>query len=213
MIIKNKQLNKGQYHDEVQPKRIIVLHHTAGGSAQSSINWWNETAERVATSVVIDRNGEVLQAFPFDRWASALGIKQSTFDKYKLKNINVRLDQISIQIEIASWGGLTEKDGKYYAYTGKEIPKEDVQVYEKPYRGFKYYEKYTEAQIRAVEELLKDLVVKYPQIKKDYNEDMWDVSKRALEGTWGIWTHTSFRSDKNDCHPQPDLIKVLKNIK
>lgn len=212
MIIKDKTLKEGQYHNETQPKRLIVLHHTAGGSAQSSIDWWNSTSERVATSVVIDRNGDILKAFPYDKWASALGIKQSTFDKYKLKNINVRLDQISIQIEIASWGGLVKKDGKFYTYTGKEIPSENVQVYDNEYRGFKYYEKYTKEQIKALDELLKELCNKYPQIKKDYNTDMWDVSKRALEGTWGIWTHTSFRSDKNDCHPQPELINVLKTL-
>lgn len=211
MKIIQSNLPKTQYHDESQPKRVVILHHTAGGSAQSSIDWWKQTSERVGTSVVIDRDGTILQTFPFDKWASGLGIKQATFSKYNIPNINVRLDQISIQIELANYGGLTEKDGKFYTYTNKEI--KNVTKYNTPYKGYKYYESYTEEQIKALEELILSLHKTYPSIKLDYNEDMWDVSKRALVGTWGIWTHTSYRSDKNDCHPQPELIKMLKNLK
>lgn len=213
MKIIQSNLKKGKYYDETQPKRIIVLHHTAGGSAQSSIDWWNQNTNKVATAYVIDRDGTILQTFPDDKWASALGIKQAVFNKYGVSNINTRLDQISVQIEIANWGQLILKNGKYYNYVGREVPAEDVQKYDKPYKGEVYYEKYTDAQIKALEELILTLNNKYPSIKLDYNEDMWDVSKRALVGTWGIWSHTSFRSDKNDCHPQPNLIKMLKELK
>lgn len=213
MKIIQDNLPKNQYYDETQIKRIIVLHHTAGGTAASSIDWWRNTTEKVATTVVIDRNGIVLQAFPFDKWGSALGIRQSIFDKYKLPNINKRLDQISIQIEIANWGELQKKGDKYYTYTGREIEFENVQTYNKPFRGSLYYEKYTEKQINTLKELIINLNKLYPEIKLNYNEDMWDVSTRALRGYWGIWTHTSFRPDKNDCHPQPELINMLKSLK
>lgn len=97
------------YFNEIQPKRIIVLHHTAGASARSSIQGWRNARNRISASVVIDRDGTVYQAFPFSRWGHALGIKQAVFDKFKVPNINTRLDQLSIQIELASWGQLTEK--------------------------------------------------------------------------------------------------------
>jgi hypothetical protein len=42
---------------------------------------------------------------------------------------------------------------------------------------------------------------------------MFDVSKEALSGESGIWSHTSFRSDKSDIHPQGELIKMLKSLK
>jgi hypothetical protein len=41
---------------------------------------------------------------------------------------------------------------------------------------------------------------------------MFDINIKALDGTNGTWTHTSFRSDKNDCSPQPKLIKMLQEI-
>lgn len=212
MKIIQKNLTKDQYYDEIQPKKIIVLHHTAGGSAVSSINWWQQTKERVATSVVIGRDGTIYQAFPFNRWASALGIKQSVFNKYKLANINKRLDQISIQIELANWGGLVEKGGKFYNYVNQEIANKNVTSYSNPYRGFKHYESYSKKQIEALKELILYLHKVYPNISLKYNEDMWEETKRALVGVWGIWTHTSFRADKSDCHPQPELIEMLKSL-
>ena len=47
-----------------------------------------------------------------------------------------------------------------------------------------------------------------------YNEEMWDLSERALNGDKGVWTHVSFRkpSDKQDCHPDPNLISMLRTI-
>ena len=47
---------------------------------------------------------------------------------------------------------------------------------------------------------------------KDYKKDMWDISRSALSGSPGIYTHVSYRKDKSDCHPQKDLIENLKNL-
>ena len=49
-------------------------------------------------------------------------------------------------------------------------------------------------------------------IPLEYNQDMWDVSINALKGAPGIWTHVSYRSDKSDCHPQPELIEMLQSF-
>lgn len=201
------------FFNETQPKRIIILHHTAGASAQSSIQSWRNAKNKIATTVVIDRDGTVYQAFPFNKWGHALGIKQKVFNQFKIPNINTRLDQISIQIEIASWGQLTFKNGKYYNYVNKEVDAENVQLYNPPYRGYSFYEKYTDEQIEALRQLILKLHKDFPSISLNYRPEMWNVNRNALVGTWGIWTHTSFRSDKVDCHPQPELIEMLKNLK
>jgi hypothetical protein len=49
-------------------------------------------------------------------------------------------------------------------------------------------------------------------IPLDYNQDMWALSSKALSGQDGVWTHVSFREDKSDCHPQPELIEMLKSL-
>jgi hypothetical protein len=41
---------------------------------------------------------------------------------------------------------------------------------------------------------------------------MWDVSKNALSGKPGIYTHVSYRKDKSDCVPQPELITALQSL-
>jgi hypothetical protein len=41
---------------------------------------------------------------------------------------------------------------------------------------------------------------------------MWDLSNDALAGKKGVYTHVSFRTDKSDMHPQPELIEMLKNL-
>lgn len=214
MDIKKEHLPDKEYYKEEFEKRIIVLHHTAGRSAQSSIDWWKKDPKRIATSFVIDRDGTILEAFPMKYWASALGISTAHFDKFGLKNINKRLDQISVQIELASWGRIKEEKGKYLTYTGKELKPCDVQSYSPDgYRNSIYFERYTKEQIESLRKLILHINKEYPSIKLDYNEKMWDVSREALVGTWGIWTHTSYRSDKDDCHPQPELIQMLKQLK
>ena len=41
---------------------------------------------------------------------------------------------------------------------------------------------------------------------------MWDISPNALSGINGIYTHVSYRSDKNDMSPQINLIEMLKTL-
>ena len=45
-----------------------------------------------------------------------------------------------------------------------------------------------------------------------YNEDIWDVTTRALKGDAGVFTHNSVRYDKIDVTPQPKLIEMLKSL-
>ena len=79
------------------------------------------------------------------------------------------------------------------------------------FRGFKYWHKYTDAQIEAVVDLLKLWEKRYG-IDISYNEDIWDVTPRALSGENGVFTHCSVRKDKFDVFPQPELIEALKSL-
>ncbi|MFW6226355.1 MAG: peptidase C14 caspase catalytic subunit P20, partial [bacterium] len=90
----------------------------------------------------------------------------------------------------------------------------DVPVVHYPngYRGYYYYEKYTDDQIKTTGELLLYWNKTY-DIPLDYNDNMWEVNDDALGGKRGIWSHTSYRNDKSDVHPQPELIEMLKTLK
>lgn len=196
---------KEQYIPEVVHKDQIVLHHTASGStAVADANYWKSTPERVATAFIIDRNGTIYQCFSSGYWAYHLGMKANMGGV-------AGLDKGSIGIELDSWGILTEQNGKYYSWTKEEVPKERVQVYPKPFRGSKYYEKYTAAQLQSAKELVQFLAAKY-KIPTTYRPEIFDVDKKALSKVAGTYTHVSFRKDKSDCHPQPELIAMLKSL-
>ena len=208
----NHNFPEAQYYKQKHTKRIIVLHHTVSGvGVTGDINWWQQTPERVATPVILDREGTVHQIFSPKYWAHHLGIKSHMLSQMGSSVTNDILNQISIGIEIDSWGGLIKKNGKFLTGAGTEIPACNVQEYPKGYRGFYAFEKYTTAQILSLRELLLQYSNDFG-ISLKYQEEMWDYNAKAVKGTWGVWSHTSYRPDKSDAHPQPELIQMLKGL-
>jgi len=227
LIVEQKELDKlnlnkiitvefpdNQYIREQSIKNQIVLHHTVSGQGvDGDINWWRKTTDRIGTSIIIGWDGKIYQCFSTKYWAYHLGLH---------RNNNKILNKQSIGVEIDSWGGLVELGGKWYPAKWDEVankmvantnikPIKNVQIYNEKYRGFYGFEKYTDEQIEAVRKLLVFWGETY-NIPLNYNEDIWDVSNEALSGKKGIWSHVSFREDKSDCHPQNELIEMLKSL-
>lgn len=211
-----------QYVQEVTEKRQIVLHHTVSGEGVAGdINWWMSTPERIATPFLIDRQGVIHQVFDDKFWAYHLGLAQKVFTQAHLPY--KQLDRQSIGIELDSWGALLPApDGKFYPvkWNGtrmvpntacKPVPYFYEYCQQNRWRGFMYFEKYTTAQLASLKELLRVLCSKY-RIPKTYNPDMWTVSTRALRGEPGIFSHTSYRPDKSDIHPQPEMVNLLQSL-
>jgi len=204
--IQSYNFPESEYILEQYEKTQIVLHHTmSGDGVNGDIMTWEDDPRRIAVCIIIDRGGTPWQLFSSKYWAYHLGAGNSNLDKH------------SIGIEIDNWGWLIPtSSGKYKTYYGNEVYA-FTQYYPNKYRGYHYYEKYTDAQIQTVGELLLFWNKRY-NIPLDYHEDMWNVSSRALQGEPGIWSHVSYRNaaDKQDCHPQPQLksmLKILKYIK
>jgi N-acetyl-anhydromuramyl-L-alanine amidase AmpD len=218
------QLPEAQYYKEEQPKSQIFLHHTAGNpNPYRAIDFWNSNPEHIGTAFCVGgepskdkdgkeiwKDGEIVQAFGSKYWAYHLGLKQEIFKKYGVPYKS--LDKSSIGIEINNWGGLQLKNDKFYTYVGSTVDADEVIEYASPFRGYKFYQRYTDKQIENTIRLVKYLCDKFG-ISKVYNEDMWDISGRALAGANGIWSHTSVRSDKSDVHPYPPLIEALKSLR
>ena len=211
-------LSSDQYIQEECAKYQIYLHHTAGNaSARNCVfNWNNDDRGRIATCVVISNqgasnshDGEIVQAFSSKYWAYHLGLKNDHFKRFDTPYI--ALDKFSIGIEICAWGPLTLKDGKFYNYVNREVPADQVCELEQPFKGHKYYHKYSDAQIESVKNLLLYWNDVY-DIPLDYNEDIWGLTERAYKMEAGVFTHNSVRSDKTDVFPQPELIEMLKSL-
>jgi N-acetylmuramoyl-L-alanine amidase len=211
-----------KYYKVQYPKKQIVLHHTvSGNSIQGDLNHWKKFESHISTCMIVERDGKINQLFSSRYWGYHLGAG------------NLSLDQASIAVELDSWGGLYLGDGntrkfgknadgtpkiiktipgKFYTVYGSVFDG-SVTHYPNGFRGYYYYESYSYAQLKAVGELLL-LWNKTYGIPLTYNEDMWDVSQKALNGDMGVWTHVSYRkpSDKQDCHPDQNLIDMLKTL-
>ena len=183
----------------------ICLHHTASPpGVGGDIDWWKHDGQPVSTPVVVGRDGRIAQIYPSERWAFSLGLNHSQYRK---------VEAVTIGIEIDTWGWLSQHNGKFYSYTGVEVPAADVFDLGKPWRGVQFFHKYTTEQIKSVALLLHHFCEKY-NIKRGYKGDeLWNISRNAQYAlTGGIYGHASFRADKTDIHPQPDMIEMLKGL-
>lgn len=218
--INQKPLDFDEYIREKHEKTQIVLHHTAGNSSGvNTINSWNNDKRgRIATCVCISGkgssknsyDGEIVQAFSSRYWAYHLGLKSDVFRSFGLPYKSI--DRISIGIEICNWGSLEKRGDKFYNYVNREVPLDQVCELDEPFKGRKYYHKYTDAQIESVRQLLVywNKVYNIPLNYVEHN--MWDLSKDALSGKAGVYTHNSYRKDKSDISPQPKIIEMLKSL-
>lgn len=223
LYIEKYHLPADQYRSDnpTPDKKFIVLHHTASGPNPYTVidGWKNDTRGRIATQYVIggrttkgdDYDGLIVEAFPDPFWASHLG------------NVSSYLHSHSIGIEICNWGILTEKNGKFYNYVGREIPPTNVYTFKEPFRGSKHYHVYSDAQIESVRKLLLHLSKKH-NIDLDRGLKNWletlkkpalafDYFVDAVGGkVFGLLSHTSVRRDKSDVYPHPKLVDMIKSL-
>lgn len=193
-------------------KQQIYLHHTSGSSVQGSINWAYQQANGIAAQIYIDHNGNVYSAFPINMWAYHLGLKPKHLTAPNALSHD-ELSRQSIAIELCSWGGLTEtQTGKIRTWNNKPFVGEITQ-YDQTYRGYTLFEAYAQAQIDVLYEVLVFLgntfhiPTQVPNVKH-----LFDICPEATQGQPGIYTHSSVRPDKSDCHPDPKLIQMLRDL-
>lgn len=193
MIIKNKFLKDIEYNKGVHKKNQIVLHHTVSSTAQSAINWFSQDNgdSRVAVAFVVDKDGTIYKLFDPKYWAWHLG-----------KGSNTRQNAFSIGIEIVNEGGIIKKDKKLYWFDGKIEYKGDYIELEKDFRGYKYFAKYTKEQVKAVHELLANLIEEFDIVPEFSNTLDYDQKFRNFNG---VIMHCNVQPHKSDLSPAWDL--------
>jgi len=197
--IKKLPLKSDQYYPTAQKKTHIILHHTAGGSAASSVAGWAATPEHIATPYIIDRDGTIYETYSPEFWAYHLGVKGATW-----------LEKASIGIEICSYGQLTPNvAGELLTYTKKVIPKEKAAKVS--FRGFEYYEAYTPEQITALKQLLPYLMDRFGIKPQADRKNFWEY-RDAKTLPPGIWSHTTVRKDKVDIFPQKEIVELVNSL-
>ena len=226
LTIYDNLLSDDEYYKSETRKDMIWLHHTAGGSRPDwTIGGWEKdfqidkngkhTPLKVGTHFVIGRkssstsdtlwDGKILRAIDDRYWAYHLGINHKNS-----KDLNSK----SVSIEICNYGPLTlGKDGSFYNYVNRPINGSDVVELDKSFRGYKYWEKYTDAQIESTYKLIKYLQTRWSiEIEKQvYNEDWFEYDNKWFE-MGGIRSHSQVRKDKFDLFPQKEIIQMLNSI-
>jgi hypothetical protein len=226
ILLKVVEVNfEGYYFKTVKPKNQIIWHHSAGwDNARGMFDWWkNDGATHVGTSIGIVDDGTVFRGFNEEFWAASIGCSSQVFisngiplqyrtgsnGKPFVAN-NLMLDEGAVAVEVANWGNLSVKDGKHLSWANAVVPVE--KVIELNYKTFKFYEAYTDGEIKALKywTLLNALRFQIP-VTYSY-DDMFAVSKKALSGQKGLFSHNSYRWDKTDVSPQPKLIEMAKGL-
>lgn len=224
LAAKDRFLGTNDFFQEFEPKSTIYLHHTAGAHRPDyTIDWWKQDNQpgkfnRVATAFVIGRrsttgdstfDGITYRAHPEFFWAHHLGLKRPD---------NTALNAASIGIEICALGPLHKESEEMYYYQGGtkriNVPKSEVCILDQPWRGYRYFQKYTDQQIAECKRLILTLAYYFdiPIPNRTYTRAWFDIQEDAFKGTPGIWTHCNVRTDKTDCFPQPEFIAMLNSL-
>lgn len=160
MNIKDIFLSNDEYFPTSYKKTTIYLHHTSGSHRPDwVVSGWDKdsnsdgSTRKIATSFVVggksSRDGDstwdgvIVRCFDESQWAWHLGAGGGMFDK------------ISIGIEICNYGWLQRSNtGQFMTYVNTPVPEDQVCELRIPFRGYRYYQKYTDRQLESVRELL-----------------------------------------------------------
>lgn len=230
ITVKESYLNSNEYltyskGDESHIKYIFI-HHTAGwANPYAVVKDWNADARgKIGTRYIIggvnhsnndaQYDGLIVKCIPDNGWAYHLGGSE--------QGVNFTMHKYSVGIEICNFGYLTQKNGKFYTYTGAEIKKEFVVELSTPFNGYKFWHKYTDKQIQSLAFLIKELGKKYnidinQGLKQRINNigitKAFEYSKECASGlVYGVLSHTNVRKDKTDVSPQTLLVDTIINL-
>jgi N-acetyl-anhydromuramyl-L-alanine amidase AmpD len=222
-INRQLRLTDDQYFKEHTDKTNICLHHTVGGSAKSTFDYWQSNPDRIATPYIVERDGTIYEVFDPSYWAHHLGLKMPK---------NIVYNQRTIGIELASEGALRsghelntrlgqEKfDTAYlYAFDIDTPPfahaKRLYHIFNDGdkffdcginFRDYGFFDLYDEPQTVATIALVNHLCEQFniPKQLVPFTDKLaFDTS--ILTNNWsGVYTHVNVRADKSDLSPAWD---------
>lgn len=137
--------------------RFIVMHYTAGFTADSAVNYFRMSSSRVSAQLVVETDGSVTQMVPYNVAAWHAG--PSRHMGYS------GLNNYSIGIEIVN-AGWFRRDGDYFYRDNIRRHKNQMHNMIKASNprlgsGDFWWPEYPEAQLASVEDLTKDIISAY----------------------------------------------------
>ncbi|MEK6572602.1 MAG: N-acetylmuramoyl-L-alanine amidase, partial [Bacteroidota bacterium] len=207
VLNRSLRLPDGQYFPPGNSKSGIAVHHTVGGSVQSTFEYWKTTSDIVGTAYIIERDGTIFEVFDSTAWAWQFGLKWPQEEK-------IAFEKRFIGIEIASEGGITESNGKFYCFDriSDKTLKDPAGIFDygQDYRGYRYFDKYEPAQVDSLVALIDDLCTRFG-IERKVPPNFLDFYGEQLKDFKGIIGHTMVRKDKSDPLPDANLWNRIIN--
>jgi len=154
--------------------RYIIIHYTAGTSAEAAIKTLrdDQVTNRVSAHLVISRTGEITQLVPFDRVAWHAGVSYWENER--------DINRISIGIELDNEGWYRQEDGMWISSFNTPGQEEDLeQLIHPKLESPLGWRKYPPVQWQTALEACQALRVAYPNIvevlgHEDIHQDKTD---------------------------------------
>lgn len=203
-VDRSRRLPAAQFMPERQPKDLIVLHFTAGGTVAGAYQSWLSSQERVATAYLVDLDGRIFEVFDPAHWACHLGVAAA-------HNPGFRQDKRSIGIEIVNWGGLKlGAGGRLNSWPNQYRNPyctlvETTRYVRKSFRGLDYFAAFPEPQQEAVCRLTRTLCDQFgipKQLPEPSRRERLDWP--YYENYRGVASHQNFHAEKTDIGPAFD---------
>lgn len=198
-IIQERTNNKG---GNMIPT-FIIIHFTAGSSAESSVDWFKNPGAGASAHLVIDRNGKIWQLIDFKLKAWHAG--RSRWAEH------LNFNDFSIGIELDNPGRMRKDGEKFVAWFGKEYAKGNVlEALHKHEDNISYWHNYTEKQIETCLEVCKLIMQKYPTIKDILGHE--DIAPIRKNDPGPLFPMENFRARLLGRHDDTaDIFKVTTN--
>ncbi len=212
----------GYYEKEKVNKDCIVLHFTVG-NIKSDIDILTRprkgyTKWRCSVPFVLGRTGHIYQLFGSSYWSHHLGSGSIGGNEYTSKK--------SIGIEISNYGPLIKvgnqletvysRPKKDPSYTDVYCSIYDTDQYielDQPYRGYKYFAKFTDEQYESLIVLLRYLTAKHNIPRNFISEQNRYKANSSNARFKGIVSHVNFRATgKWDIGPAFDWDRVIRGV-
>ena len=187
---------------EMDPE-LLVVHYTAGSSAESSINWFKNPAAKASAHLVIGRDGSIVQMVPFNRVAWHAGISEWL----GRRDVN----RFSIGIELDNAGLLERHGDRWRAWFGREYEADEVLEAAHKYRtALEGWHLFTQAQLEAATTVVSVLADHY-DLREVVGHD--DISPNRKVDPGPAFPMASFRSRVLGREQgQPDFFETTTNL-
>jgi hypothetical protein len=191
-------LTEKNYYNIETNKKLIVLGNSLSDKDNHITGWENRMGGeyKKTSTYTIFRNGEIYEHFNPSYYSSFV------------ENENVDKKIISITLENQGWLNKDLKNDRYFNWVGN-IYKRNKSVYEKRWRGFVYWDSYTNKQMKSCVFLIKHLCDKFNIENKCVGHNTYIDGIDMFEG---ITYRSNFQREYTDLNPSWDFKKFKELI-